>query len=107
MNRLVWTTDGENFVIRDQRGLLRYPTAAELSNYASDKEIAEARHRYEASLMPLPSFDPSTGLFYWHDINDQWTAEECAGDIRLLWPGMDAEQLLLSSRLMAALGIKD
>lgn len=107
MNRIIWTEDGENFTIRDSDGMLRCPEPADLHRYASAKEVREATQRYEASLMPLPSFDPVSGLYYWDDINDQWPEEDVIDDINKLWPGMDVELLLLSARLMAALGIQD
>jgi hypothetical protein len=107
MSRLVWTTDGVEFVVRDAGGFLHYPTPRELHKYATAKEVREATHRYEASQTPLPSYDPSSGLYYWTDRDDLWPEEDVIDDINKLWPGMDANLLLLSARLMAALGITD
>lgn len=107
MIRLVWTEDGMNFTIRDSDGMLRCPEPADLHRYATAKEVRDATQQYEASLMPLPSFDPSSGLFYWDDPSDLWEEDDVIDDIAKLWPGMDANLLLLSARLMAALGITD
>lgn len=107
MNRLIWTEDGENFTIRDRDGMLRCPAPEDTHKFASDKEVRAARARFESAQTPLPQFDPITGLYYWNDIDDQWSEEECKEDVLLLWPGMDADLLLLSSRLMAKLGIVD
>lgn len=107
MNKIVWTEDSVNFTIRGSDGQLRCPKREELHNYATAKEVREALHRYEASLMPLPQYNVASGLYYWNDINYLWSEEDVLDDIATLWPGMDAKLLLLSSRQMAALGITD
>ncbi|BBO34573.1 hypothetical protein [Lacipirellula parvula] len=107
MNRLVWTENGNQFAIRDADGFLHFPKATELHEFASTKEIAEARHRYEASQTPLPVYDVAADLYHWGDPTDLWPAEDVAEDIRKLWPGMPVEFLLESSRQMAKLGITD
>jgi len=106
MQKLVWTTDGEQFVIRD-RGILRFVNREQVSDYATGKEIRAATHRAEAATIPLPQFDPESGQYHWNDPEELWSAEEIADDIRKLWPLMDADILLESSRLMAKLGITD
>lgn len=107
MNKIIWTEDGTEFVVRDTKGFLHYPTPRELHKFATAKEIAEATHRHEAAQTPLPSYDPSTGLYYWDNTDDQWDEADVAADASLLWPGMPVDLLLLSARLMAALGITD
>ncbi len=102
MNKIVWF-NGVDFGIRDARGMLHYPKPEELSKYASKNEIAAAVHQYEASLMPLPSYDVASGQYYWSDPSDLWDAEDVAEDIKLLWPLMDSDLLLELARLQAKL----
>ena len=104
-DRLVWTTDCKSFVIRD-RGMLRFVKREQVSDYATAAEIRAAIHRAEAATMPLPVYDPASGQYHWGD-GDLWDAEEIAGDIRKLWPLMDASVLLESSRLMDKLYITE
>jgi len=107
MQKVVWTEDAIHFTIRDRDGMLRCPAPADLHKYASAKEVREAVARYESNLMPLPQYNADADMYYWSDESDLWSEEDVLEDIEKLWPGMDAKLLLLSSRLMAAMGITD
>ena len=104
MQRLVYFT-GERYHVRDAAGRWYHTSTPEL--YATAAEIREARRQYESAQYPLPQYDADSGLYYWDDPSDLWSEDEIADDVRKIWPGMDADVLLESSRLMAKLGIKD
>jgi hypothetical protein len=107
MQKLVWTTDGQRFIIRDDRGMLHFTNRQQAREYATAAEIREAVNRYQASLMPLPQYNAAEDAYYWDDPEELWSAEDVAADARKLWPLMDVDALLESSRLMAKLGITD
>jgi len=107
MTNLVWTTDGQQFVIRDRRGMLHFLRREQAREYATAAEIREGVQRHEAAQYPLPVYDPASDMYHWNDPEELWSAEEIADDIKMIWPLMNVDQLLESSRLMAKLGIID
>lgn len=107
LQRLVILTRDGLFHVRDGYGTwFKLLDRVDVKQVATAAEIREAILRHEAAQYPLPVYDTASGQYHWGD-GDLWTEEDIADDIRKLWPLMDPDVLLESSRLMAKLGLHD